>query len=624
MINFIFCIIIDIYNKDFEVAKKIYPQFGKVVEGRGYIPSVDFIKAEELYKKYDDGKNPFIPLFIGELKRMKKEPYENFYNECILRIKTLQEAVIVDLIFINGLNFKWSSLVKDKIHDIYEIKNVKADYYISQIYEKKGWEERNIGNNKTSLYLIASAIDVAPMRRELALQGFKLTLNSNRRECLGYLFRYIKSFKYINNSVYLIHNTITFFIILLLLFIISLIIYSFKNAVEYLGKLFSIKTKLKEFWITGICYSMIVFLPWKIFISIFVLLSLFFLSKRERIIVGIILLATGILCGFKIPIEKFLKNTNNLNILNSFYDPVNNRFETEKIDLYDQWLKGTALLKIEESYLAREIFKDMLKHRGYKEKILNNIGVSFYIEGKYDSALYYFLQAEKNKIPEIEYIYFNIAKTYAKLLDFPNSSKYFSMIDKLKGSKFEIYDFYPDEKSIYVFLFRSFNILNFYSVFFIFAGFIIILFSYIFKKEIVPVHCSLCKGAAVNLNKIEEIPVCEKCFEKISFSQSKSLRKRLMKLIENKGKRRERILYIIMNIFLPGSVHINKRFIFAGFIFLFIYNLILVNLLGNLVYILPVSNYSTPIHGFLVMIIILSIFYCILIISTGRIVDYGS
>lgn len=624
MIIFIGSFIIDVYYKEFEFTKNLYPQFGKVVEGKGYMPSVDFAIAEEIYRMNDDGHNPFIPLFIGELKRIKKQPFEDYYRESISRIKNLSQAVIIDLVFINGMNFKWSNIVKDKIHNIYEEKNIKADYYISKIYEKKGWEEKMIGNSKTSLHLIASAIDVAPMRRELALQGFKLTLTLNMRDCFVYLLRYLKSYKYINNSVFLIYNTLTFLIIFTTLFIISIIIYSFQGALKYISRLFSLKIKLREFWIPGICYALVVFSPWKIFVPIFIFIAIIFVSRKKRIFIGFLLIFTGILCGFKIPFDKYLRNNNNLNVLNSFYDPVNNTFETERKEIYNQWLKGIALLKIEESHLARDIFKEMFRYSKEKEKILNNIGVSFYIEKNYDSSLVYFLEAEKKNFPEIEYVYFNIAKNYAKLLDFTNSTKYFSKIEKLKGHKYEIYDFYPDEKSIYGTIIRNFNFFNLYSLIFLISGFILFFISFVFKKEIFVSNCSICKNPILILHTTEEISICEKCYEKTSFSQSKSLKKRIMKLIEMKSKKMMRVEYIIMNLFLPGSVHINKGFIFEGLFFLCIYNFVILNLFGNLFYNLPVSLYTTPVHGFLILIITMSIFYIILILSTGKIVEYGA
>uniref|UniRef100_A0A7C4Y5D7 Uncharacterized protein n=1 Tax=candidate division WOR-3 bacterium TaxID=2052148 RepID=A0A7C4Y5D7_UNCW3 len=623
MITILFAFLIDIYNPDFEKAKLLYPPFGKVIEGKGYIPSIDFKKCEEIYLKNDDGKNPFIPLFLGELKRIKKEPFDNYYIESISRIKNLQEALIIDLVFIRGLNFKWSDMVKEKMNDLYEINNIKADFYISKIYEKKAIEERLSGNIKTSLYLISSSIDAAPMRREIALEGIKFTFGKQWKQCIHYFLKYIYSFKFINNSVFLIYNTFCFLITFILLIVFSFLLFSLYNGIFITGRAFSIKTRLKEFWIPGIFYSIVVFLPWKIFIPLFFLFSIIFLSRKRRIVIGVLFILIGLFSGYRFSLNKFLKDENNINILNSFYDPVNNLFESERKENYIQWLKGCALLKIEECQIAREVFKDLLIRMREKEKILNNIGVSFYIEGNYDSALYYFLETEKRNFPQKEYVYFNIAKTYAKLLDFPNSTKYFSKIEKLKGKKYEIYDFTPEEKEVYIKIFKFFDILNFHFLFSTGIGILLILFSIFFKKEFTYQVCSVCKSPALLPEKLDEDNiVCEKCFEKISFSQSKSLRKRVMRTISLKSKIRRKMAYIILNLFLPGSVHINNRFIFNGIFYIFIYNIFLMNLLGNF------YNFSNTayvnIHGSLFFILFIALYYILLIFSTGRIVEYGS
>ena len=623
MIIIVFSLIQPITLEEFERVKSLYPQFGKVMEGRGYIPSIDFVYAKYIYSARDDGKNPFFPFALGEIERLQKKDYRKYYKEAITRAKTLNQLFLIHILLIYRDIYSLDSEIMDKMILLLNKKNLRADLMISGKYEEMAIQEYNFGNIKRSLHLFRYANLLAPMIRRIPLEGAKVALRYKKARFVPFLISYISSIKFVNNRYVFYYNLIVIIGLFLFFVGIGLVAWGFVDSISFMARAFRIKTPFRMFWIPGFTWALFVFLPLWVFIIIAFLITLLRIGKQRGIWAGLLLVMSGLLFTGMNSISPYLKDNEKKEIILAYYDPVNVNFKDFGETKFTRWLYGIKLLKTGRYYEARQVFKNLKVHRQYRDELSNNIGVSYFLEGKYDSALAYFKAAEEKEKNSPVYI-FNIAKTYTNLLEFQKASQYFA---KLKGSQKKlsyIIEVYPP-LSWYretIFRMRKSSIpLNL--LYILIAGFILLAIS-IPKKSKGDMYCSVCGTVLVISLELEEKKVCEKCYIALAQSHSKGIRERIKKRIKRKADTIIQIKNLILNMIFPGIAHINNGFVMNGLFYSMLYTLLLGTRYSDKLLITESGFNIALMESSAGWFALLVIFFIFLIISTGRVSEYGS
>jgi len=623
MIIIVFSLIQPITLEEFERVKSLYPQFGKVMEGRGYIPSIDFVYAKYIYSTRDDGKNPFFPFALGEIERLQKKDYSDYYKEAITRAKTLSQLFLIHILLIYRDIYSLDNEIMDKMILLLHKQNLRADLTISGKYEEMAIQEYNFGNIKRSLHLFRYANLLAPMIRRIPLEGAKVALRYKKARFVPFLISYISSIKFVNNRYVFYYNLIVIIGLFLFFVGIGLVAWGFVDSISFMARAFRIKTPFRMFWIPGVTWALFVFLPLWVFIIIAFLITLLRVGKQRGIWAGMLLVMSGLLFTGMNSISPYLKDKEKKEIILAYYDPVHVNFKDFGETKFTRWLYGIKLLKTGRYYEARQVFKNLKLHRQYRDELSNNIGVSYFLEGKYDSALVYFRAAEEKDKNSPVYT-FNIAKTYTNLLEFQKASQYFA---KLKGSQKKLSDIievYPP-LSWYretIFRMRKSSIpLNL--LFILIAGFILLAIS-IPKKSKGDMYCSVCGTVLVISLELEEKKVCEKCYIALAQSHSKGIRERIKKRIKRKADTIIQIKNLILNMIFPGIAHINNGFVMNGLFYSMLYTLLLGTRYSDKLLITESGSNIALMESSAAWFALLVIFFVFLIISTGRVSEYGS
>jgi len=623
MIIIIFTFIQPVALEEFERVKSLYPQFGKVMEGRGYIPSIDFVYAKYIYSARDDGKNPFFPFALGEIERLQKRDYTGYYREAIKRAKTLNQLFLIHVLLIYRNIYSFDSEIMDKMILLLNKHNLRADLMISGKYEEMAIQEYNLGNIERSLHLFRYANLLAPMIRRIPLEGAKASLRYKKASFVSFLNSYISSIKFVNNRYVFYYNIIVIMGLFLLFVGISLISWGFVDSISFMARAFRIKTPFRMFWVPGVIWTLFVFLPLRLFLIIAFLITLLRIGKQRGIWAGLLLVMSGLLFTGMNSISPYLKDNKKKEIILAYYDPVHVNFKDIGETKFTRWLYGIKLLKTGRYYEARQVFKNLKVHRQYRDELSNNIGVSYFLEGKYDSALVYFKAAEEKGRNSPVYI-FNMAKTYTNLLEFQKASQYFS---KLKGSQkknSDIIEVYPP-LSWYretIFRMRKSSIPpNLLCI--LIAGFVLLATS-IPKRARGDMYCSVCGTVLVISLELEEKKVCEKCYIALAQSHSRGIRERIKKKIKRRTDTIIQIKNLIFNILFPGIAHINNGFVLNGLFYSMLYTLLIVSRYSDKLLITESGFNIALMESSAAWFALLVIFFIFLIISTGRVSEYGS
>ncbi|MCD6278001.1 tetratricopeptide repeat protein [candidate division WOR-3 bacterium] len=623
MITIIFTLIQPVVLEEFERVKSLYPQFGKVMEGKGYIPSIDFGYAKYIYSSRDDGKNPFFPFALGEIERLQKKDYTRYYREAIKRAKTLNQLFLIHVLLIYRNIYYFDSEIKEKMILLLNKQNLRADLMISGKYEEMAIQEYNLGNIERSLHLFRYANLLAPMIRRIPLEGAKASLRYRKASFVPFLISYINSIKFVNNRYVFYYNLIVIIGLFLLFVGIGLVAWGFVDSISFMARAFRIKTPFRMFWVPGVTWALFVFLPLRLFLIIAFLITLLRIGKQRGIWAGLLLVLSGLLFTGINSISPYLKDNEKKEIILAYYDPVHVNFKDFGETKFTRWLYGIKLLKTGRYYEARQVFKNLKVNRQFKDEIINNIGVSYFLEGKYDSALVCFKEAEQKEKKSPVYI-FNMAKTYTNLLEFQKASQYFT---KLKGSQKKISDIlevYPP-LSWYrgtIFRMRKSSIPPNLLIILI-AGFVLLATS-IPKKARGDMYCSVCGTVLVISLELEEKKVCEKCYIALAQSHSKGIRERIKKTIKKKADTIIQIKNLIFSILFPGIAHINNGFVLNGLFYSMLYTLLIVSRYSDKLLITESGFNIGLMESSAAWFALLVIFFIFLIISTGRVSEYGS
>ena len=608
---------------EIKALEKIYPEFYKIVEGKGYIPSIDLNKAERLIKYNDDGKNPFFAYARGEIRRLQKQNSDQFYTNAIERANRYDELFLLDKMFIRLNLLKYSKNVESKILNSLKSSNVVANFPLSKLYEELGLEFIRNGKTQKGIHTLEFAARIAPPRSSLNLVLMKAYFPLNVAKSFYYFGRYFSSVRFFFDRILLYSNMLTFLTVFFALFIISIMLNGFIDSVTYLSRLFSISTGLKQGWIPAAIFSLFVFIPLKYFIFVFIIFSLLKIGRGKGILVGS--LAVLMVCTMivNMPLKNAYSNKNWEYFYKLRYDPVNSEVKSIHHP-YNIWLVGIHFLKNGKYSDARNEFRTLLGSERKKSDVLNNIGLTYYFEGELDSALVLF-KSTLEYDPKNSVYNFNIAHVYSRMLEFEKASNHFNMAKGIQDRESEGIETYPPDRWVYE-VFMSHNWVKRYANIFIIATFcfgifLIILFLFIRQKN--SSICSVCGSPLVIDLELEEKKVCERCYKILSQSRSKGVRERLKRKIIKRATNIFSLKVYLLNLFLPGTAHVGTDFWGNGSIYILLVTALIVSRLSNKILIITQTYEFKSYFGTVSWYILLAITYISILISTRRISERG-
>ena len=137
-------------------------------------------------------------------------------------------------------------------------------------------------------------------------------------------------------------------------------------------------------------------------------------------------------------------------------------------------------------------------------------------------------------------------------------------------------------------------------------------------------YCSVCGTVLVISLELEEKKVCEKCYIALAQSHSKGIRERIKKRIKRKADTIIQIKNLILNMIFPGIAHINNGFVMNGLFYSMLYTLLLGTRYSDKLLITESGSNIALMESSAAWFALLVIFFVFLIISTGRVSEYGS
>jgi len=347
------------------------------------------------------------------------------------------------------------------------------------------------------------------------------------------------------------------------------------------------------------------------------------IGRRKGILIGslVVLMASTMIVNA--PLKNAYRNKNWEYFYKLRYDPINSGVRSIN-NPYNMWLTGIQFLKNGKYLEARNDFRDLLGSERKKSDVLNNIGLTYYFEGKLDSALVLFKSALEYD-PRNSVYNFNIAHVYSRMLKFQEASNHFKMARDVQDRGSNGIETYPPDKWVYeVFIPHGWvkrYINNSIIVTFCFGIFLIILFPFVRQKN--RGKCSVCSSPLIIDLELEEKKVCERCYKILSQSRSKGVRERLKRKIIKRATNIFSLKVFLLNLLLPGTAHFETGFWGGGLIYILFVAALIISRLSNKFLIITQTFEFKSYFGIISWYIFLFITYIVVLISTGRISERG-
>lgn len=618
-----------------EEARNIYPPWGEVLDGKGYLPALDLEEVVRLYSQHLPTLNPYIYLAIGDAYQYMKKPdiASEFYRKALDFSYDFGTLFLLERIFNRSGIDTWKERVRKKIAETLKEKGNEKFSLLSLFYELEGDSLFNVGMEEEGIkdYLFSHELD--PYRRSLMLKLAKVTFLREKKEGIGWFIRYLISFFLFPNLPRLFHSIYRFFILFLSLLSLSFIIYFLSRNLPNLSVFFEERTPLTRFMISFLLLSILVWLhP---LLSLFSLIFLvFFFSKASERRYIILSLSFIFLLPFLFSLDKTLEIEGSeggrvysiITLLLEPYSPlvIDKRYEKDPLYLLAY---GNSLKKERRFEEALRIYK-MGYNSSHSPHFYNNTGNIFYTWQEYDTAFYYYSKAVE-LAPYRAEPHFNLGLVYLKKLMFEHAQHEMKIATGIDYSLTEVQvredplpvDMGPGKGEILRRLFSSFyipsTIFNLPLFIFFLFPILILLLSFLFR-EFNEKRCSLCLSPLFKKKrKIDDIEVCMRCYTKLIATKSKGIRERLKNKIMM--KRREWFIWkaLLLNLMLPGT----GFYIFGrrakGIAFVFIFSIVLSALFSKYLFLPePFARPVPPYIGNLVLYVVIGIFYIYIVHTT--------
>ncbi len=615
-----------------EDTKRIYPSFGEVLDGKGYLPAIDLEDVVKTYTRHLPTFNPYIYLAIGEAYRYMKKPEiaSEYYRKAIEYSRDFGSLFLLERIFNSSGLDTWKERTRKKIIEILRKKGNEKFCLLSLFYENEGDSLIKLGMEEEGIrdYLFSHELD--PYRRSLILKLAKVTFFRDKREGFNWLMRYFFSLFLFPNLPYLFHFSYRILILFLSLLSLSFILYFLSRNLPNLSVFLEEKTPLTRFMVSFLLLSLVVWLhP---LLSLFVLIFLvFFFSPRSERGYLILPLSFVFLLPFLLSVDKTFEIEGSeggrvhsiITLELEPYSPlvIDKRYEKDPVYLLAY---GNSLKKEKRFEEALKIYR-----RGYNSShaahFYNNTGSIFYIWQEYDSAFYYYSKAAE-LAPHRAEPHFNLGLVYLKKLMFENARKEMKIATGIDYSLTEIQikenplpvDMGPGKGEVLRRLFSSFYIPStiFNLSLFVFFLFPILIFALsFFFKSFEEKRCSLCLSPVFKKKRgIDDLEVCTRCYTKLIATKSKGIRERLKRKI--RMKRRELFIWkaLLLNLLLPGTGFYILEKKGRAVVYVFVFSLLLSAFLSKYLFLPePFARPVPPYVGNLVLYIITGLFYIYLV-----------
>ncbi len=643
------------------------PEFGDVIMGGGYIPSIDFEYTLSLYNEnLKKNPSPFYYFAIGEVYHFYKKPdsSEYFYKKSISTLNNFYFSLYLYQLFSQPVRSVYRDACFDKLISLsvftggtrFPALSVNEEYYVSAMHR---------GGKNAYFYALDKAILLDKYNPRL--YGIRRNESLKRGNIVGFFNDWMQGmsawFKLFSNTQIWIYNIIRYLWIIFSLFVIIFVLHLFIKYIrfipafmEYKFPKFYKKRFGKLFLFTLISLPYIYMLPFIVLVFYSLILVSIFINKKERYIsYAIFVFFISLLPLSVIFWNKTEKTLAPNSIVSVVEESVYSSYDTHLVNKIDYllntpinsnekfallWSKALLFKRKGDFWISESLYKECLDIKG-DARIYNNLGNLAFLNEKYkEAAQYYGKSIELND--KRASIYYNLSQLYFKALKMAEGERYLQQAMKINNQLINSFtahsatihwntrfiDDVPSNSDL-----RSIYIqkgLEYDSAYFIwgmsvkmmliisFIG-IILLFS---LRRIYPGEYKICTTCGkilfrrYNVKEFSEFTVCEECFKKIDKGNTDAYKFNLYERLFKRYLRQRTKNTKYLSLIFPGIMHIRNNQKKLGYT-LIVFTGLTISWLINLHYriwptpYINVSNEYFADFGKMVTMIMISLLYII-------------
>lgn len=520
------------------------------------------------------GLNYTIPDRDSKIKAFLSQRWLNMKSDSLLPdfrgvidgMSSIDELYLLDSLMLSAALYSKSDFVESRLLKVIKCDDKFVHSSIARNYAKRGVLDLKAGNVDKAQRELKFALKSDPSNRNIPIILMKCNIPKWGKVCRN-LWEYFYTYGFLDNRVSLIENIMFLFVIFLGLVYIAFVISGLFESVPFLSEWVRQRMKISNLWVPALLFSLFVWLPILIFLAILVGISFVKMSKKSLINLTVLSVIFPLAIAYTNQIKvNFSTDSPTYQVFKARCDPYNYRIN-ESENPYGYVVKGIEAARMGELTRAESLFQ-----KGYEEKesliFLTNAASVYFKEGNYDDALS-FCKKVVSLDPDNPISNLIMATIYLDRLDFDEVSEYIERATK-SGPEFAdrelpIYQ-YPPDSWLLSDIFRASGVGLYIKesklyIFFILTVFFVILSSI---KRLKDGLCPICGRILINSVKIGEEKVCDICADKLSVTESKSIRERLKRRTKNRSHRVTRLKNFIMNLIFPGSAHLYNRKSFTG------------------------------------------------------------
>ena len=514
--------------------------------------------------------------------RLESDSLVPDFIKAVEDVGSISDLYLLDsLVLLKGLYSK-SDFIEGELLNLIKDDDEFIHSTISRNYLKRGILDLEAGIEEKGIRELRFSLLVDPSRRIIPIILMKYNF-----PIWGEVFKNLKEYFYtyifLDNWISIIVKIMSLITIFLGTLYIAIVISGLFKSVPFLSEWVRQRMKISSLWIPALLFSLFVWLPILTFLAILIGISLIKLRKKSYIRLAIISFIFPLILAYTFEIKlNFSSNSPAYHSYKSRYDPYN--YSIDEVEFpYGYAVKGVEMAMIGESSKAESLFE-----KGYENNesliFLVNLSSLYFSENNYNDALA-FSEKVVSIDPDNPIANLTMATIYLDRLDFEVVSKYIEIATK-SGYEFAerelpIYQ-YPPDSWLLSEIFKVGGMGKFIKesklyFFFILAVFFTVLSSI---RRVQDEYCPICGRVLINSIKIEEKKVCDICAERLSMTESKSIRERLKRYTRRKSDRIALFKYFVMNLIFPGSAHIYGKKWLSGMVLLLLGSLLLFIYIG--------------------------------------------
>jgi len=499
------------------------------------------------------------------------------FREAVRDMDSISDLYLLDSLMLSNALYSKSDLVESELIKLIKNDNKFIHSTIANHYAKHGIQDLNAGDVDRGLHELNFALQLDPSRSSIPIILMKYNFSFRDLE------NYFSTYRFLNNKIRLIVNIMFLFIIFLVFLYFALVISGLFRSVPFLSEWVRQRMGIDDLWVPALLFAFFVWFPILTFLAILVGISLVKMTKKLFIRLAIISVIFPLTVAYINNIRvNFSSNSPAYHSFKARYDPYNYSIN-EPESPYGYAVKGIELARMGELSKSESLFQ-----KGYNSNenliFMVNLSSVYFSKGKYDESLNLCKKIisldHDNPITNL-----TIANIYLIRLDFEEASIYLDRVTK-SGSKFAdrelpIYK-YPPDTWLLSEIFGLRGIGQFIKGSKLYVSFILMVLFLIlsFVKRLKDEFCPICDRILIKGVKIEGEKVCDICANKLTITESKSIRKRLKRLTKKKSHRMAIIKNFTMNLILPGTAHIYKNIWLVGIGLLLLGSVLLVIYIG--------------------------------------------